>query len=142
MLRSRLSARLERHVERGEELMELNRLAFERNEIAFKRNEAAFERNTQAFERVMAVLDRHEQMFEEGKLFIREMNRRNERVVQDLIEGNRQFMGELSEELRGKSDAILIGLKEVREESKAQTQALLALIDRMPPAGPDLKAVD
>ena len=122
--------------------MELNRLAFERNEIAFKRNEAAFERNTQAFERVMAVLDRHEQMFEEGKLFIREMNRRNERVVQDLIEGNRQFMGELSEELRGKSDAILIGLKEVREESKAQTQALLALIDRMPPAGPDLKAVD
>lgn len=136
-------------MERGEELMELNRLAFERNEIAF-------ERNTQAFERVMTTLDRHDRlfeenramfeenraMFEEGKLFIREMNQRNERVVQDLIKGNRQFMGELSEELRGKTDAILITLKEVREESKAQTQALLALIDRMPPAGPDLKAVD
>ena len=129
-------------MERGEELMELNRLAFERNE-------AAFDRNTQAFERVMATLDRHDRlfeenraMFEEGKLFIREMNLRNERVVQDLIKGNRQFMGELSEELRGKTDTILIALKEVREESKAQTQALLALIDRMPPAGPDLKAVD
>ena len=116
-------------MERGEELMELNRVAFDRN--------------TQAFERVMAALDRHEQlfeesrgMFEENKLFIREMNRRNERVVQDLVQGNREFMGELSQELKGKSDAILVALREVREESKAQTQALLALIDRLPPSGP------
>jgi signal transduction histidine kinase len=115
-------------MERGEELMELNRAAIERNE-------AAFDRNTLAFERVIATLDRQEQMFEENRLFIREMNRRNERVAQDLIKGNRQFMGELSEELRGKSDAILAALEEVRDESKAQTQALLALIDRMPPAG-------
>lgn len=115
-------------MERGEELMELNR--------------TAFERNTQAFERVMATLDRHEQMFEENKLFIREMNRRNERVVQDLINGNRKFMSELSEELRGKSDTILVALKEVREDSKAQTQALLRVIDRLPPPGPGLKAVD
>lgn len=129
-------------MERGEELMELNRAAFKRNEIAFQRNEAAFERNTQAFERVMAALDRHEQVFEENKLFIREMNRRNERVVQDLIRGNREFMGELSRELKGKGDAILVALREVREESKAQTQALLALIDRLPPSGPGLKAVD
>jgi len=122
-------------MERGEELMELNR--------------AAFDRNTQAFERVMAALDRHEQlfeesraMFEENKLFMREMNRRNERVVQDLVQGNRKFMSELSQELKGKSDAILVALQEVREESKAQTQALLALIDRLPPSGPGLKAVD
>lgn len=121
----------------------------ELNRAAFARNEAAFDRNTQAFERVMAALDRHEQlfeesheMFEENKLFIREMNRRNERVVQDLINGHRKFMGELSEELRGKSDTILVALKEVREESKAQTQALLTLIDRLPPPGPGLKAVD
>lgn len=136
-------------MEHGEELMELNRIALESNEaasrrgeVAFQRNEAAFERNTQAFERVMAALDRHEQMLEENKLFLREMNRRNERVVQNLIRGNREFMGELSRELRGKGDAILVALKEVREESKAQTQALLALIDRLPPPDPGLKAVD
>lgn len=112
-------------------------------------NRAAFDRNTQAFERVIATLDRHDRLFEENraifeenKIFIREMNRRNERVVQDLINGNRKFMSELSEELRGKSDTILVALTEVREESKAQTQALLALIDRLPPPGPDLKAVD
>lgn len=115
-------------MEPGEELMELNRVAFDRN--------------TQAFERVMAALDRHEQLFEENKLFMREMNRRNERVVQDLVQGNREFMGELSRELKGKGDAILVALREVCEESKAQTQALLALIGRLPPPGPDLKAVD
>lgn len=135
-------------MERGEELMELNRdelalnrAAAERNEIAFKRNEAAFERNTQAFERVTAALERHEQMLEENKLFIRDMNRRNERVVQNLIQGNTEFMGELSQELKAKGDAILVALREVREESKAQTQTLLTLIDRLPPPGPDLKAV-
>jgi hypothetical protein len=44
MRRRELSERMER----GEELMQLNR--------------AAFDRNTQAFERVMAALDRHEQL--------------------------------------------------------------------------------
>jgi hypothetical protein len=49
MVRKGLSVRQERHIERGEELMELNRTAFDRNV-------AAFDRNTQAFERVMAAL--------------------------------------------------------------------------------------
>jgi hypothetical protein len=133
MRRRGLSARLERHMERGEELMRLNR--------------AAFDRNTQAFERMMATFDRHEQLFEQSrkdrreieadkedlKVFIREMNLRSERVVQRLLDGNREFLADLSTELRGKSEAILLQLKEVREESRAQTQALLALIDRLPP---------
>lgn len=114
-------------MERGEELMQLNR--------------TAFDRNTQAFERVMAAFDRHEQLFEESRrdkddlqAFIREMTRRSEHVVQALVKGNREFLAELSEESRGKHDVILSQLKEVREESRAQTQALLALIDRLPPA--------
>jgi hypothetical protein len=126
MRRKELSERIERHMERGEELMQLNR--------------AAFDRNTQAFERVMAVLDRHEQLFEESrgdrediKVFVRDMNRRSERVVQDLLKGHGEFLAKLSAELNGRHDAIMSQLKEVREESRAQTQALLAVIDRLPP---------
>jgi len=123
-------------MERGEELMELNRVAFDRNTQAFERVMAALDRHEQLFEESRGMFEESRGMFEENKLFIREMNRRNERVVQDLVQGNREFMGELSQELKGKSDAILVALREVREESKAQTQALLALIDRLPPSGP------
>jgi hypothetical protein len=109
-------------MDRGEELMQLNRVAFDRN--------------TQAFEQVMAALDRNEQMFEENKqlieenrLFIREMNRRNERVVQSLVQGNQKFLADLSVQLQeGRDEA-----REGREEARAQTQALLTLIDRLPP---------
>jgi predicted translin family RNA/ssDNA-binding protein len=102
-------------MERGEELMELNR--------------AAFDRNTVAFERVMAALDRHEQMFEEHKLFIREMTRRSDKVVQDLIRGNREFSAAQAK----RTDEITAELRDGRAERKAHTDALLALVDRLPP---------
>src|SRR5262245_61534511 len=99
MLRRSLSARLERHMERGEELMELNRAsaercaaAFDRNEAAFKRNEAAFDRNTQAFERLMASFDRFEKTTEDHQIFLRDMNRRNELFVQALLREHQEFM--------------------------------------------------
>jgi hypothetical protein len=125
MRRRGLSARLER----GEELMRLNR--------------AAFDRNTQAFERMMAAFDRHERLFEENrrdrkeietdredlKVFIREMNVRAEKRFQVWSQRNDEFMAEMS----AKTKAILLELKEGREESRAQREALLALIDRLPP---------
>jgi hypothetical protein len=144
MVRKGLSVRLERHIERGEELMELNR--------------TAFDRNTQAFERVMAALDRHEQIVEDQKVFIRDMNRRNEVVTEQIIRDHQHFMKELSvrdekadrdrekadrdrekadrdrEKADRKTDKILVELKDLREESRAQRQALLAMIDRLPPA--------
>jgi len=117
--------------------MELNRAASDRNM-------AAFDRNTQAFERVMAALDRHEQMFEENKLFIRDMNRRAEMVTQQVVRDHQQFMKELGtrdekadrarEKADRKADKILVELKDLREESRAQRQALLTMIDRLPPA--------
>ena len=116
-------------MERGEELMELNREAAERNR-------AAFDRNTLAFERVMKALDRHEQMAEDHKLFIREMNRRSDKVVQQMLGDHREFMAKLNvrdEEADRKIDKILAGLDEAREESKAHREALLASIDRLPP---------
>jgi hypothetical protein len=107
-----LSARIERHMERGEELMELCRLAFKENQQAFKESREAFEEN---------------------RLFVRDMTRRSEKVVQELVRSHERFHRELSAEMRSKTDAILAELREGREESRAQRQALLALIDRLPP---------
>ena len=124
-------------MERGEELMELNR-------VAFDRNMAAFDRNTQAFERVMAALDRHEQTVAEQATFIRDMNRRSEVVTQQIIRDHQEFMKALNvrdekaerdrEKAERRTDKILGELKDLREESRAQRKALLAMIDRLPPA--------
>jgi hypothetical protein len=123
-------------MERGEELMELNRAAFDRNEAAFKRNEAAFDRNTQAFERLMVSFDRFEKTTEEHQVFMRDMNRRNELFVQALLRDHHKFMEKLDahdEEDKRKTDQILARLDDAREESKAHREALLALLDRLPP---------
>lgn len=102
----------------------------ERNRLAFDRNGAAFERNTIAFERVMAALDRLEERFEKDRLFIRDMNRRSERVVQDLVKGNAEF----SAEQKKRTDEIVAEMREARQESQAHRQAILAMLDRLPPA--------
>jgi predicted ATP-dependent Lon-type protease len=122
MRRRELSERIERHMERGEELMQLNR--------------AAFDRNTQAFERVMAALDRHEQLFEESrgdkedlKVFIREINMRSEKRFEEWSRRN----DEVAAEQRSRTDAIVAEMKEARDESRAHREALLTLIDRLPP---------
>jgi hypothetical protein len=134
-------------MERGEELMELNRAAFdrgeaaaERNRIAFQRNETAFQRNTEAFERLMAAFDRFEKSMDEQQVFIRDMNRRSEVVLQQVIRDHQEFMGKLGvrdekreREERRKTDRILARLDEAREEWKVHREALLALIDRLPP---------
>lgn len=138
MRRRELSAKIERYMERGEEEMRLSRAAAERSIDVHERNRVAFERNTLAFERVMAALDRHEQLIEEliaktieeMKLFIREMNRRSERVVQDLVKGNAEF----STEQRKRTDEIVAEMRDARQESRAHREAILAMLDRLPPA--------
>lgn len=110
--------------------MELNRTAFERNL-------AAFDRNTQAFERVMVALDRFEQRSDEQKIFIRDMNRRSEVVVQQIVRDHQEFMAELKvrdKDADRRTEKIMVELKDLREEAKAQREALFALIDRLPPA--------
>jgi hypothetical protein len=71
---------------------------------------------------MMAVLDRHEQMFEENRIFIRDMNRRNEKVVQDLV----RHSGEASAQHARDTAAIVARLEDLTEESKAQREGLLA----------------
>lgn len=95
-----------------------------------ERDKAAFERNTLAFERVMAALDRHETSIEELTLFIREMNRRSERVVRDLVKGNAEFSAEQGK----RTEEIVAEMRDARQESKAHRQAILAMLDRLPPA--------
>lgn len=123
MKRRELSEKVERHLERGEEEMRLSRAAAERNTDAH-------ERSRLAFERVMAALDRHDELIEETKLFIRDMNRRGERVVQDLVRGNAEF----SAEQKKRTDEIVAEMRDARQESRAHRQAILAMLDRLPPA--------
>jgi hypothetical protein len=134
-------------MERGDELMqqcreafdrntvafEENRQAFKENQQAFKENQQAFKENQQAFKENQQAFKENQQALEESRLFMRDMTRRSEKVVQELVRNNQRFQRELSAEMRSKTDAILSELREGREESKAQRQALFALIDRLPP---------
>lgn len=99
-------------------------------------NGLAFERNTQAFERVMSSLDRNEvrlgqleQVVEENKMFIRNMTRRTEKIVQDLVQRNEAF----NAEQKYRVDLAAERLKQLRDESEEHRKAVLALLDRLPP---------
>ena len=78
----------------------------------------------------MVALDRHDELIEETKLFIRDINRRSERVVQDLVKGNAEF----SAEQRKRTDEIVAEMRDARQESRAHREAILAMLDRLPPA--------
>lgn len=117
--------------------MRLSRAVHERHALAFERLMTAFDRHEESFERVLATLDRHESQTDDLRIFIRDMNRRSEKVIQELLNGNREFCRELN----AKTDGLLAEMKEVREESRAQREAMLALIDRLPPAPGGLRGV-
>jgi hypothetical protein len=102
MRRRELSEQIVRHMERGEELMELNRAAF----------------------------DRYEAQTDDLRIFIRDMNRRSEKVIQEMLRRNEEFNAEHSR----RTVQIVTRLEDVTEEQKAQRQALLAMIDRLPPS--------
>jgi hypothetical protein len=131
-------------MERGEELMELNHAALDRNKEAFDRNKEAFDRNTKAFHLLMAsldrhekTLDRHEKTLEEHTTFVREMNLRNEKVVQQIVRDHEDFMADLrasDDRSQRRTDAITARMEEVTKEQRAQREALLRVIDRLPPA--------
>ena len=86
-----------------------NTEVLQRNSEAFERNSKAFERNSEAFERNSEALDRHAATVADLRRFIRETSVRNERVWR----------------------SVLAELDDIREETRAQTQALLRILDRM-----------
>ena len=73
---------------------------------------------------------RCDELIEETKLFIRDINRRSERVVQDLVKGNAEF----SAEQKKRTDEIVAEMRDARQESRAHREAILAMLDRLPPA--------
>jgi hypothetical protein len=129
-------AAAERHAVAFERLMgafDRHEQAFEHHQQTFENHQQAFERHEDGFKRVIASLDRHEQQHGDLRVFIRDMNRRSEKVIDDLLRGNREFCKELTAKTDSKAEAIMAELKDLREESQAQRQALLNLIDRLPP---------
>lgn len=91
------------------EVIERNQAAFDLLIAASDRNTEAFERNSEAFERNSEALDRHAATVADLRGFIRETSVRNERVWR----------------------SVLAELDDIREETRAQTQALLRVLDRM-----------
>jgi hypothetical protein len=81
------------------------------------------------YERILIALAHYEQMAEEHKVFIRDMTRRQERIVQNLVRRS----DELSAQNARDTAAVVDELKELTKESRAQREGLLAAIDRFPP---------
>jgi hypothetical protein len=104
-----LISRIDRHLERGNELAERNLEAFERQEVAFERNREAFERNGETLDRAIAA-------FDDQREFMRELTIRTERTHASLVTEIRR------------------GFAEIHEGFADQRRALLAILDRLPPA--------
>lgn len=73
---------------------------------------------------------RHDERLDEHSQFMREVNLRTEKVIQEMVRRNE----EASVRAEQQTKAILAEVRETRDESKAFREALLALIDRLPPA--------
>lgn len=99
---------------------ERNSEAFERNREAFERNGEAFERNIEAFDRNREVIERHRTTHEDLRAFTRDLTRRNELVWREVVT-----------ELRAGQKA----LADISDQVRANTQALLLVLDRFEDGG-------
>lgn len=122
--------RHERAFDRHERAFEQHERAFEQHEKAFEQHERTVEQQEETSKRIAAALDAHEARTDDLKVFIREMNLRSEKVVEDLFRRGNEFMAEQAK----RTDEIVAELRDGRAERKAHTDALLALVDRLPPA--------
>jgi predicted nucleic acid-binding Zn-ribbon protein len=107
-----LLARIDLHLERGNELMERNREAFERNREAFERNREAFERNREAFERNTAVVEQTQAVLRESAAAMH--------GVRDSLRGMGNVIGRQVEVLR-----------DLQVEVRQQTEGLMRILDRL-----------
>lgn len=80
--------------------------------------------------RIDEALDRCERLVEEHRAFIREMTRRNEKVVEQLV----RHVERAAKRDADNAAEVAMRLRELTEESKAQREGLFAAIDRLPPA--------
>lgn len=113
------------------EEMRLNRSAHARNEVAFEETREGFRKTHLAFEKTMAEF---KERLDEQTLFLHESSRRSEKALQNFLRRSDEFHRALNVKIDAKTEALLAEMKEAREESRAQREALLALVDRLPPA--------
>ena len=104
-----------------------------RQEEAIAKQDAAAARIEAVSARMSERLDQREDEGEDLKTFIRNMNLRSDKIVQEYARRTDEFLArqdkrdaELAVELRAARD-------EEREERRAVREALLALMDRLPP---------
>jgi ABC-type transporter Mla subunit MlaD len=96
-------ARIDRHMERGNELIDQTRGALERNTAAF----------------------------EDLRLFLREFLLRFDRVIEANNRRHEAFLESLAEQMRAETRATRAAMEATREESKAVVSGLLKVIDRL-----------
>src|SRR4051812_17217011 len=111
--------RLSTRLDRGDEIMDRTGRALERNSEAFNRNAEAFDRNAEAFRDNKAAFERLSARLEsdrdDARSFMQELILRVERMGREQLR-----------EMRRQHD-------EVMHELHAQSGALLAILDRLPP---------
>jgi chromosome segregation ATPase len=114
--------RIDRHMDRGNALMERgNTLMGEiREEMRLSREEARLSREQAA---------RHAELYSDLRQFIRDMNARMNRAMREQVAELRKVgdaLGGQTAELR----ELRMEQRELRQDSRAQTQALLRMLDR------------
>lgn len=103
--------RLDAHIAQGNEHMARG------NEVMTRSNEV-MARNHEVMARCGEALDLNRQTFADARVALRDWMRRDEAIFQQLSAQNAK---------------TLAGLEEVRDDIRAQTQAVLAMLDRLPP---------
>lgn len=100
-----------------------------RYESAVAKHEEISARIAARMEEREAKLEQREEEVEDLKTFIRNMNLRTEKLIQAFDRRIAEFFARQEK----RDERLAAEAREGREESRAQTQALLRLIDRFPP---------
>jgi len=106
--------RIDRHMERGNELVE----RFDRH---MERGNELTEQNREAFERNCQEIERSREAHESFRIFLRDLTTRNERVL-----------GQLSTRIEESGRA----LRDLQEEVRAHTDGMWAMVDQIQRLGP------
>lgn len=116
MARGDLSERMERHLDSSETTLV-------RQEKAVARHEGILGRHVE-------VLNRQDEQSDDFRAELREQGLRQEKILREIFDQVGAFMATQTK----LTEQLIAGLGEVRDEVRAQREAVLTLLDRLPPA--------
>jgi methyl-accepting chemotaxis protein len=96
-----------------------------------KRIDRHMERGNQLMERNNEVIEENRRVVEENRRVVEE----NSRVIEKTITENREFMRELLQRHEWFTQQVVGELKDLQDQTKAQTRAILNVLDRLQPSG-------